>query len=157
MKNEKTVKNILFRLNIEGEGVVNFDSNDQKTMYNGTNLYKNYGATTNNVQYAKKNFYSDSEGNLNFKLKISSDCIRHGLFAKDVLNQSPNIVSNELIYYSYIASPAMILRGYLFTDAKYASKRKSAITITSAEQSNGAVSHIETNALKKLTENGSKK
>jgi len=153
MKNEKTVKNILFRLNIEGEGIVNYDSNDQKSMYNGTNLYPKYGAKkkkngqyAENVQYAKKNFYSDEDGNLSFKLKISSDCIRHELFAKDVLNQSPNIVSNEFIYYSYIASPAMILRGYLFTDKNYASKRKSTITLTAAEQSNNAISHLETHS-----------
>jgi hypothetical protein len=137
------VKNILFRVNLKGNGIVNFDDSSQKFMYNGTNL-NSMKTMYDNTSYAKKRFYKDVDGNLTYKICISSDCLRHDIFKEDILNQSPNIINNEAVLYSFIASPANLLRGYLFADKKETYKRKGAITITDAEQTCNAVSYIET-------------
>lgn len=139
----KTVKSILFTVELSGKGVVNFDSNDQKYMYNGTNLKSTMGTMHDNVSYAKKHFYKDADGKLSYKLSISSDCLRHDIFKQDVMCQSPNIANNDALLYSYMASPAMMLRGYLFADKSATYKRKSAVTITDAEQTCNAVTHID--------------
>lgn len=138
----KKAKNILFRLNLSGEGIVNFDSSDQKWMYNGTNL-TNMKTMHDNTSYAKKKFYKDGD-KLTYKLSISSDCQRHDIFKDDVLIQSPNVINNEHLLYSFIASPASILRGYLFANDKETLKRKGVLCITDAEQTCDAVSSIET-------------
>jgi hypothetical protein len=138
----KKVKNIFFRLNIEGNGIINFDSSEQRFMYNGTNL-TNMKTNHKNTMYAKKRFYQDGE-NLTYKLSISSDCLRHHIFERDNPTQSPNIIDNEALLYSFIASPAALLRGYLFADDKETLKRKGPLSITNAEQTCNAVSYIET-------------
>lgn len=138
----KKVKNILFRIKMKGNGIVNFDSSEQRFMYNGTNLH-NMKTMHENTSYAKKKFYKDGE-NLNYKISISSDCLRHEAFKDDVLVQSPNIINDDVLLYSFIASPASIIRGYLFANKKETLKRKGALTITDAEQTCNAVSYIET-------------
>ena len=138
----KKVKNILFRMKLKGNGIVNFDSSDQKFMFNGTNL-TNMKTMHDNTSYAKKKFYRDGE-NTTYKISISSDCIRHDVFKDDVLFQSPNVINSEALLYSFIASPASLLRGYMFANDKETVKRKGALCITDAEQTCNAVSSIET-------------
>lgn len=142
----KKVKNILIKLNLEGKGIVNFDDSDQKYMYNGTKHYKTMGGRFDNTNYAKKNFYNgDDELDLKWKVKISSNSLRHAIFEQDVKVQSPNIVHHPHLLNSFIASPASILRGYMFTTKGGETiKRKSPLTITDAEQTSSAISYIET-------------
>lgn len=139
----KKAKNILFRMKLKGNGIVNFDSVDQKWVYNDTNLKSGMFTQFKNTSYAKKKFYKNSDGDLSYKISISSDCIRHDVFKDDVLFQSPNIINSEVLLHSFIASPASLLRGYLLTSSETL-KRKGALTITDAEQTCGAVSYIET-------------
>lgn len=140
----KKVKNILFRMNVAGQGIVNNDSNDQKwtlfQMKGMDNLKERYG----NVMFAKKNFYKDAEGNISYRLKISSDCLKHEIFRGDMFAQSPNICHDPNLLCSFIASPAGLVRGYMFTEGKESLKRKSALSITDAEQTNDALSYVET-------------
>ena len=138
----KKAKNILFRMKLKGNGIVNFDSSDQKFMYNGTNL-NNMKTMHDNTSYAKKKFYRDGD-KTSYNISISSDCIRHDVFKDDVLFQSPNVINNEHLLYSFIASPASIIRGYLFANEKETLKRKGALCITDAEQTCNAISSIET-------------
>jgi len=138
----KKAKNILFRMKLKGNGVVNFDSSDQKFMFNGTNLV-NMKTMHDNTSYAKKKFYRDGD-KTSYKISISSDCIRHDIFKEDVLFQSPNVINNEHLLYSFIASPASIIRGYLFANETETLKRKGVLCITDAEQTCNAVSSIET-------------
>jgi hypothetical protein len=149
----KKVKNIFFRANLEGSGIVNFDSPEQRFMYNGTNL-TNMRTIHENTSYAKKRFYKDGD-KLTYKLSISSDCLRHNIFERDIPIQSPNIINNEALLYSFIASPAALLRGYLFADEKETLKRKGPLSITNAEQTCNALSYIETfsHSGKKITDN----
>ena len=138
----KKVKNVLFRTKIKGNGVVNFDSSEQRFMFSGTELH-NMKTRHENTNYAKKKFNKDGD-KLTYKLSISSDCLRHDLFKEDALVQSPNLINNEHVLYSFIASPASLLRGYLFADTTETLKRKGALTITDATQTCNAVSYIET-------------
>ena len=102
--NKKTVKNILLRIKLAGYGIVNYDGGDQKWVFNGTEL--NHMRTRHdNVTYAKKNFYKNSEGETEYKLKISSDCLKHSIFEREIPFQSPNISHEEAGLYSFIGSP----------------------------------------------------
>jgi len=139
----KKVKNVLFKLDLNGKGIVNFDSNEQKFMFNGTNLH-NMKTRYDNVNYAKKNFYSDSDGELTYKIKISSNCLRKSIFDKDVSAHSSNICHHPYLLNSFIASPASILRGYVeLQKGKDSIKKKSPLIISDAEQTNDAVSYLE--------------
>jgi hypothetical protein len=143
----KKTKNILFRMELKGKGVVNFDSNDQKYLWNENT--KNSGqerVSHNNVSFAKKRWYKNEDGSFDHKLIISSNCLRHYIFSDDTLYQSPNIINNANLLNSMIASPGLILRGYMFAEKDPAKsiKRSSVLSITDAEQTNNSISSIET-------------
>ena len=139
----KKVKNVLFKLDLNGKGIVNFDSNEQKFIFSKSKLH-NMKTRYDNVNYAKKNFYRDIDGELIYKIKISSNKLRKEIFDKDVSAHSSNITHHPYLLNSYIASPALILRGYLeHVKGKYSIKRKSPITISDAEQTNDSVSYLE--------------
>lgn len=153
---KKTVKNILIRLNLKGYGIVNYDSGEQRwTLYHlGINRLK---ADHDNVSYAKKNFYKNEEGKTDCKIKISSDCLKHSIFEKEIPFQSPNISHEKAILYSFMGSPAYILRGgfHEFGKGTQAFKRKSPFQLNDAEQICGAISSIEmfSKSGKKRTDN----
>ena len=147
MNLEKKVKSILFKIKLDGDGVVNYDSNDQKTMYSNSNLFHKMKSGDknqfNNQLYAKKNYYLiDNE--LAYKLKISSNCLRQNIFREDVPIQASQIVNDPITLMSALASPGMLLRGYMLADAVNPYKRKGVLSITDAEQTCDAVSSIET-------------
>lgn len=152
----KKVKNILLRLKLKGYGIVNYDGSDQKWVYNDTKL-NTMKTIHNNVTYAKKNFYKNSEGETDYKIKISHDCLKHSIFEKEIPFQSPNISHEKHILYSFIGSPAYILRGGFleFGKGNSAFKRKAPFSLKDAEQTCGAVSMLETFARsgKKKTDN----
>jgi hypothetical protein len=139
---EKKVKNILFRIKIKGNGIVNFDSSEQKWFFNGTNL-GHMKTMHKNTSYAKKKFYGEPN-DLKYKISISADCLRHEIFKEDVMFQSPNLINSPALLYSFIASPVGLLRGYMFAEKEETLKRKSAITLIDAQQTCDAVSYIET-------------
>jgi hypothetical protein len=137
----KKVKSILFKAKISGSGIVNFDSNDQKFMWN--QLKNKEHASHDNVSFAKKNWYIKND-ELFYKLKISSDSLRHEIFEEDLQFQSPNIINNEALFLAFIASPVSIVRGYMFASKEVTLKKTSSLTITDAEQTCLAVSALET-------------
>lgn len=152
----KKVKGILFNFDLVGTGIVNFDNKDQRFQWN--QLSGKPHCKYDNVNFAKKNWYKDENGELTYKVKISSDCLRNAIFKTDFQCQSPNIADNELIFLIFLSSPASILRGYQFTTKVYPYKKKSTVTITDAEQTCDAVSNIEigsTSGLKITDENKS--
>jgi len=141
------VKNILFKIKLKGKGIVNYDSNEQKRiLFNYDSKNTNHLRDTNkNVSFAKKNFFLDKNGILNYKIKISSDALRNNIFKEDLVAQTSSFIYHPALLYSYIASPLGILRGYMFAgkDGKTI-KRKSPLTITDAEQISSGKSYIET-------------
>lgn len=139
------MKTILFKLELEGEGIVNFDSSSQRFLFNGTK-FKDLFHAHDNVKYAKKVLYQDENGVLSdYKIKISSACLRKAIFDKDLVGQNTNFVMNREILYSQLASPYFILNGYLLTIKDGTSfKKKSPITLLSAIQTNNAKTKLET-------------
>ena len=144
------VRSILFKIKLAGHGVVNFDSGDQKYTWNAL-ASQGEKSRFDNVQFAKKRWYKkdgkDKNGNeqYDYKLVISADCLRHNIFIDDFFYQSPNVFAHSDLLYKMIATPASVLRGYFFArEGKTSFKRKSAIIITEAEQTNSALSTIET-------------
>jgi hypothetical protein len=144
------VRSILFKVKLAGHGVVNFDSGDQKFTWNAL-VSQGEKSRFDNVQFAKKRWYKNDQKDKNgddifdYKLVISADCLRHNVFVDDFLYQSPNVFSHPDLLYKMIATPSAVLRGYFFArEGKTSFKRKSSITITEAEQTNNAISTIET-------------
>jgi hypothetical protein len=146
-----SVKSILLKIGLSGHGVVNYDSSDQRYAWN--EMTKHTGAERadhDNFSFAKHRWYisgKDAEGKPTYerKIVISADCLRHNFFIDDFLFQSPNVFAQRDILNKMIASVGSLLRGYMFTqEGQAALKKKSAVAITEAEQTNGAVSSIET-------------
>ena len=146
------IKNILLKLEFEGNGVVNMDSNDQKFILSETHLK----AYHKNVSFAKKSFSRDSTGKLTYKLKISRDCILHDMYKYDMISTIPNIVHNDYLLYSYIASPMSIMRGYMFANKTETIKRKGAIMLCDAIQTCDASGVYAGTALEVFSRSGEK-
>lgn len=152
----KKVKNIFLRVTLNGQGIVNYDSNDQKNLFLNTNLenkmvkFDKFKKPLSNITYAKK-VLTKTNNELSYKIKISSNSLRHAIFIEDAPYQSPNIISNDAVLISYLASPVALLRGYTFLNGKENLKRKSAFEINDAIQTNDSESFVEV-----LTRSGKK-
>lgn len=138
----KKVKNVLLRVSLEGEGVVNYDSGDQKWMWN---KIKGENVRHDNNQFAKKDVYyvgKDDKGKdlYNYKLKISSNALNKALYGYD---QSGYTTFNEHLMMSLLATPASLLRGYTYLSGDYNLKRTKALRLLPAIQTNNAVSKME--------------
>ena len=137
----KLAKRIEFKFEIDGEGIVNYDSNSQKWVWN--TLEGKTKVNHDNVMLGKKVFF-ENEGKLQYKLAISANALRHEIFKKGMPFQNQSLTNNDTMLVRTIANPTSFIRGYLFTSPKYNIKRSSAISITSAIQTNAAISNIET-------------
>lgn len=156
----KKVKSIVFELELEGQGIVNNDSTEQQNIFwadYNENKVNNKDASMHrllndvqngksNFNFAKKTFFKDEKGRLDYKIKISSDCLRNAIFSKSAVAYIGNIVHNPYVKFSFIGSHMGLSRGYLTTNGKDAEshKRKSTFTLTDAIQTNNAVSSMET-------------
>lgn len=142
------VKHINFKVEFEGHGIVNYDSKEQKKIWNEeeyTNGNKNkFTTNNNNVNYSKKHYFRDENGVLKYKIKVSSDALRNSIFRGDAIAVNPTIVNHKTLLNAFIASPLGLIRGYLFGEKNNQTlKSKSILTITSAVQTNNAESYME--------------
>ena len=138
----KKVKSMLFKAEIEGQGIVNSDSEHQKFIWN--QLEGKEHCIDNNVSFAKKNWYL-KDGKLTYKVKISSSCLRHAMFEDDFQYQSPNLINITPLLIASLATPASIVRGYLYAEkGSETIKKTSCISLNDAEQTCDAVSNLET-------------
>lgn len=138
------IKNVLFTLDLEGRGVVNMDSNDQKWMLKKTHL-SNF---KDNSSFAKKSFkekqpIDENDASVSFKLKISHDCMGKSMYGEDIIAQNPNIVHSPALLYSFLSTPAAILRGYLLPRNEETLKMSGAVLLTDAIQTCDAKSSLE--------------
>lgn len=141
---------ILFQIEMAGNGVVITDSSDQKWILKGhpmngdqfVDYYDNTLYTKNRPIIVGR----DEEGRPVYdrKIYISSDCLRHNIFSDDFQHQTPNAFHSRVVFNKMIATPASLLRGYLFPSGETSLKRASTFTVTEALQSNDAVTTIET-------------
>ena len=141
-------KSILFKVALQGHGIVNYDSNDQKWAWNAM-VRNSERVNHENVQFGKHRYYlrdKDEKGEIYDRhLVISADCLRHNIFIDDFLFQSPNVFAHPVLFNKMIASVGALLRGYMFAqEGKSALRKKSCLNITEAEQTNDAISTIET-------------
>ena len=141
---KQKINNILFKIEFEGNGIINYDgplSPKMKNFYYEKlpHLYHK----EDNVTYAKKNYYTEN-GETFYKIKVSSDCIRNILFDDDSHKQTPMKSYDNALLLSTISSPVNILKGY-FEPFKngVALKKSTVFTIIDAEQTNGAISVVE--------------
>lgn len=138
----KKVKHINFEVTLKGNGIVNYDSGDQKYLWNRESKGGNKNVFTsvdNNNMYAKKVYFKNEDGDLDYKIKISSDALRNAIFKGDAIATNPSIQHHKPLLNSFIGSTLGLVRGYMFAD-KETLKRKSPLTITSAIQSDDDVS-----------------
>lgn len=154
------VKHINFKFELEGHGIVNYDSGDQKYLWNRESKDGNknqFISGDNNNMYAKKHYYRDENGVLKYKIKISSDALRNAMFKNDAIATNPSIMHHKTLLNSFIGSTMGLIRGYMFAGNNETIKRKSPLTITSAIQSNNAESYMElhTRSGEKKTNNDS--
>jgi len=146
MENLNLLKNIEFCGEISGNGVVCFDGDNQLYLMRQTSceLPTKNGMVCKNIMYAKKNFYMNEDGSLDYKLKISSNSLRHDIFGEVDEFIPSRAMCDKKAYVNYLVSPTGFIRGYMFADKGNTDVRKSALRITDAIQSNNVVSHIET-------------
>ena len=127
---------ILFKLRLGGNGIVNFDSIEQKR------FLKKYGDwndafRNDNLKFCKKSFELIDNGEecekLKFKVKIDSACLRYNIFKDYCSINNPKVTIDDKTLATYVASRVGIIRGYLFQNKDNISvKRESCLSITSA-------------------------
>jgi len=142
------VKSILFKVVIEGSGIVNFDSNNQKYLWNcQENVERCY---YNNVSFGKARYYKSNQktdnGNDIFERVpvISADCIRHNLYEFEMSTHLPNIMHDDNLLLNFVATPTAIERGYLFALRGSCWKRKSPLHFGYAKAVNYSAPALET-------------
>jgi hypothetical protein len=143
------VKHIEFKVEFEGHGIVNYDSSEQKYIWNRESKEGNKNKFTSmydNNMYAKKHYSRGEDGVLNYKIKASSETLRNSIFRGDAIAVNPSIVHHKTLLNAFIGSPLGLIRGYLFAENNETFKNKSTLTITSATQTNDAESSMDLNS-----------
>jgi hypothetical protein len=135
-------KSILFKMNLKGRGIVNFDSNDQKYYWNRQKDVTR--VRHDNVSFGKGNYYTNEDGTLSKELKISASCLRHAIHIEGHPHHSINIMHSESTRLKFLAHIDTLVRGYLLPNT--GERKKSVYTITDAVSNGKAVSSIETHA-----------
>lgn len=135
MKTYKNVRAIKFVAYFNGNGCVNFDSNEQRFFLMRSKLYN--GIINKNALLAKKIFKTDKDENdelkYYFKYKVSSECLRNAMFKEPIPYQNPNVALIPYVLYNAIAMPSEIVRGYMFTqNDKNTIRKRSAVTLCDA-------------------------
>ena len=135
------IKEIFFKGEISGRGIVNFDDASSQRF----TLMKHCGTgmLNENVKLGKKSFYKIDEEKWGYKSKISADCLRHAIFEHDVDVANGMFVENDLVLANYVLSPVGVVRGYMYARKNDTLKRKSPLTIVDAIQINNEQSIIE--------------
>ena len=140
------IKHLKFEYNLEGSGIVNCDSGDQKYIWNRESKAGNKNKFTSgndNNKYSKKYYFMNDDGVLDYGIKISSDCLRNSIFRGDAIAINPTILHHRVLLNSFIGSTLGLVRGYMFADKKETVNRKSPLTITPAMQDSNSVSYME--------------
>lgn len=143
------IKSILIKAVIEGCGIVNFDSNEQRYAWNRQRNVEN--VQHKNVSFGKARYYEEAEADANGKKFltrvgiISSDCIRHTMYEDCMFNHLPNIMHDDGLLLNTVAHPALLGRGYLFPrEGKTTWKRTSALSLSYAKAISSSIPILET-------------
>ncbi len=143
-------KAIFIKATIEGSGIVNFDSNQQRFTWNRQkNVEK---CKFENTMFGKGRYYSNTEKGDDGEEKeyltkvgiISADCIRHTMYDDCMFTHLPNIMHDNELLTRTVAHPAFIERGYMFAKDTVTWKRKSAFVLSYAKAISESVPALET-------------
>ena len=163
MEKIKNIKSIQIKGELEGRGIVNFDSNEQRYAISAFNLMKEMGVKElhENVKLGKKSFKYEGKKTItinkegdtkeidsySYKNIISSACLRHATYQNDVEMVNSAVMQSDTLLSTYETSFVGLTRGYLFAQKLGSplpsTKRTSCLTLTDAIQSNNAKSTIE--------------
>ncbi len=127
---------IKIQVTFKGQGIVNFDSTDQKWMVN-----KSLGANVishDNTKIAKASYTKDADGKIVRTLKVSSQCLRQAIYG---VKHNPNIMYSAELFNDSITSKPALVGGYMYVNEKKgAARRKSPLAVTDAHEVSGAIS-----------------
>ena len=137
----KKLTTIRIQCTFKGQGVVNFDSTDQKYVMLDTHTINlprdNNGKVRGNLKPGKATYQMNADGQYTRIPKVSSQCIRQAIFC---MKHNPNIMHSPVLFNDWISSKAALILGWMFTsDKKGAAKRKSPFTVTDALEVSGQV------------------
>lgn len=134
------MRKIIFKIELSGKGIVNYD--DAKQRFYLMKHFDEYKGLQDNTKLCKKSFTENG-----YKVKISSDCLRKGIFQNDIECVNSSIMANDIILNTYVSSFVGLTRGYMFAYRKDVNrnglKRKSPLIITEATQTNNAKPYME--------------
>ena len=137
------VKQLVFKATLKGCGGVNFDSLKTarpmlekwyESRGDANALKQENGKRLNNIKCLKSD-YVFKDGKIERAIKISSQCLRHNIFADALSNYCLDIHCSDKLSVEFLTSPAVLLRGTLNADTTRPSKRKSPFTIVAAKAS----------------------
>lgn len=141
MKSFKNVKSIEAKVTFHGKGIINADNGESHSWF----LYNKglYATNNKNIKFAKKVFIDvydekESEWKTRFKYKVSSDCIRHAMFEKEMAFYNDALMDVPTAFYNSLATPALVARGYMFAKTNkgeskgWSAKKKSVYLMSSA-------------------------
>lgn len=139
----KKIKEIYFRYEACGYGIINYDSNDQKYQLRGKKekpafkKFEPHVGANKNVSFAKKVIYEDD-----YKIKVSRECILNGMFG---LGTNGSIGYNTFLLKEYLGNIDFYLRGNLIETGKGGeiTRNSSKITFPYAEQCGGSESTVD--------------
>lgn len=150
MENGK-IKTIVFKMVLEGRGIVNYDGNDNN-MKEFLNQRCGYGLDekNNNFKFAKKTFIKkdnydelDGKNDLEYKVKISSNLLRHDMFYGDSEMKTPKINLIPSMVCHYATSVEGLLRGFCILLENESTIKSSALSISEAIQTNNSMPHMD--------------
>lgn len=147
-------KNIIFKVELNGCGVVNYDSFDAQKYFllNHCDVERSC-YRHNNIKVAKKVFFqlsepikkTDANGNIvriidtGYKSKISSTCLRNAIFADDTQIQNSKAYLSNPVLAHFTTSIHSLLRGYTaYLKDGSSLTRKGALSIGAAIETSGA-------------------
>jgi hypothetical protein len=142
------IESILIKATLIGNGIVNFDSNEQKWLWNKQNGVEH--VKHNNVSFGKGRYYEtlDVDGNkvIRKTAVISSDCLRHAMYETEQPVHMPNVMHNMILLVNSLANKASIERGWQVSAPKLNWHRKSSFTLDCARAIESSQPMLETYA-----------
>jgi len=148
-----TVRSILIRGTIKGQGIVNYGGKESKFL--NRKLYPDQASVFRNDNWKAAKVSITQEGtrenrdgkvfpNLIARIKISAACLRSAIFGEDQPHHNPGILHAPIVLVRFLASTAALLRGYMLESKGVTGlKRKSPIILTDAVQTNHSVPVFE--------------
>lgn len=146
----KKVNKIQLKLTLEGRGLVNYNGNEVPSRF-VRQMHSN-GKINNNGTFAKENIYKkiiiDEEGNEKSvdipKKIISSNLLRKMICGDENLVNADKLVSIPKLRVALLSQDNTIIRGFAVMNRSTNLKRKSAISVSDAEQISDTATWLET-------------